>query len=201
MSGLASDTATQIAAAAAPGAPPLADLRAVQHRVRNDLQTVGALWRLARRRSTPDELVDEFPSWLSALAAVYDSVPLTEAADRVPVAALVAALKSRFSQTVPIEAEFTGESCMPSQMAIVGAVAIMALISFSATSAAPDTSVKVRVSGGDNVTRVEAVFTGSSNCAPWPPLGLAVAAEAAGAQFAMGADGDLTVAVVVMPCP
>lgn len=142
-----------------------------------------------------------FPSWLNALAAVYDCVPLTEASDRVPLGELIGALKGRCAGVEFVEVVCVGESCLPSQMAMIGAVAIVGLLGYVAADAAPGTPVKVRVSAGDDVTRVEAEYTGSGAHLHWPPLGLAVAAEAAGAQFATGPDGDQTVAVLVIPCP
>jgi hypothetical protein len=178
-----------------------ADLRAVQHRVRNDLQTVGALWRLARRRSTPEELVEEFPSWLAALAAVYDAVPLTHAHNVIPFRAITCAIRGRCLPSAPIKMDYAGDPCLPGQMGIVGALAITAFLSHSVRCAVPGTTICVRVEAGERCTRMESVFTATEEPLPAPPLGLSVAADAAGARFGIGREGDQTMAVLVIPCP
>lgn len=185
---------------AAEGSVAPAEWRTAQHRVRNDLQSLGALWRLAERRVPSDAMVTEFPSWLSALAAVYDSLPLGSKRDRVAVGDLVKALRARAEPGSRVTVVTTSAPTLPAQMAVVGALAINALLSYSASSVAPGASVAVVVTGDENVARVEATFRASCEKIPWPPLGLSIAAESAGAQSAMGADGDQTVVVLVMPC-
>ncbi|HEY3411794.1 MAG TPA: histidine kinase dimerization/phosphoacceptor domain -containing protein [Armatimonadota bacterium] len=179
--------------------PPSPEWRAAQHRVRNDLQTIGALWRIARRRATSDELAEAFPSWLNALAAIYDSLPLWQSDERVAIGDLLAALRSRCDFGAQFEFELIGETCVPAQMAVAGALAVSDLLSFSAASSEPGSIIKVTTTSDNDVTRIETAFVSRPTPADWPPLGLAVAAEAVGAQYASHPDGDQAGAVLVMP--
>jgi hypothetical protein len=180
---------------------PPPEWRAVQHRVRNDLQTLAALWRLARRRATNDELVEAFPSWLNSLAAVYDSVPLWQRNERIPMDHLVAAIRARCDFGARFNVESVGESRLPAQMAVVSALGVEGLLGYAATAAEPGKPIKVVISGEKDVTRIEAVFASAAKSVPWPPLGVSLAADAAGASYATGPDGDDMVAVLVIPCP
>lgn len=184
--------------AASAGAPN--EMRFIQHRVRNDLQTLGALWRVAGRRASPEMLVAEFPSWLDALAAVYDSVPLWAPDDRVMMDELLSAIKSRCDIGAPFEVKDEVPSCLPTQMAIVGALALIGLLTWCAQSAAANETIRVRVHGDEVETRVDAVFHPGPQTAKWPPLGLALAAEAAGAEYAIRSEGGEMIALLVMPC-
>jgi hypothetical protein len=183
---------------ASPSAPN--EMRAVQHRVRNDFQTLGALWRVAGRRASAETLVSEFPSWLDALAAVYDSVPLWVPDDRVMIGELLSAIRSRCDIGAPFEVKDEVPSCLPTQMAIVGVLALVGILKWCAQSASANETIRVRVYGDEGETRVDAVFRRGLQAAEWPPLGLSLAAEAAGAEFAFRLEGPETTATLVIPC-
>jgi hypothetical protein len=84
-------------------------------------------------------------------------------------------------------------------MAVAGALAVSDLLSFSAASSEPGSIIKVTTTSDNDVTRIETAFVSRPTPADWPPLGLAVAAEAVGAQYASHPDGDQAGAVLVMP--
>lgn len=114
---------------------------------------------------------------------------------------LLSALCARGDFEAEFEFELDGKTRLPAHSAILGAVAVLELLKFSAASSEPSSVVKVTVTADNDVTRLEATFVPGPVQAAWPPLGLAVAAEASGAQYATGPDGDMSVAVLVMPCP
>jgi hypothetical protein len=169
--------------------------------VRNDLQTLASLLRLSRRRATAEALLDEFPGWLNAVAAVYDAHPLWSQDERVRVDGIVQALKARRDLPIRIHAEEDAPPTVPAASCVAVALSTLALLAFCAEAAAPGSYVQVYLRGDEESCRIEAVFTArDAEPAGWPPFGLAMGVEAMDAQSAMGRDGDDTVAVLVVPC-
>ncbi len=184
------------------GQTPAPEWRMAQHRIRNDLQTLAALLRLSRRRAPDSVLLDEYPEWLNALAALYDALPLWDAREEVPLQAVASALRQRcrFSKQVAL-----GESSpvtVSAASALAAALGILGLLHFSCRNALPGSTVTMDVSTDEDAARLEATFGASgSSLQGWPPLSLSLAAEAMDARIAIGHDADSTMAFMVIPLP
>lgn len=179
---------------------PGPEWRAAQHRIRNDLQTLSSMLRLSRRRAPNAEIIAQFPEWLNALAALYDAVPLWDDRKAVSIAAITRALLARGHYAPPVHAEGGEDAPVLVQSALATALCLQGLLTFGCRNAAPGGTVRVNLSADAETVRAEAVYVPVAEAPTgWPPLNLALAAEALDGRYALGADGEDAVAALLIP--
>lgn len=182
------------------GQTPTPEWRLAQHRIRNDLQTLAALLRLSRRRAPDNVLLDEYPEWLNAMAALYDALPLWDAREEVSLHAVAAALRQRCQFSKQVTLVESSPVLVSSASALAAALGILGLIHFSCRNARAGSTVTVGVSADEGAARVEATFQAAgTSLTGWPPLSLSLAVEAMDGRIATSHDADNTVAAMFIP--
>ncbi len=182
------------------GQQPSPEWRAAQHRIRNDLQTLSSLLRLSRRRAPDAQIIEQYPDWLSALAALYDAVPLWDDRTLVSLEAITKALLARGNYVPAVRVEGDDQATVAVQSALAAALCLQGLLAFSCRSAASGGTVRVSIGADADSVRVEAVVApDSADLAGWPPLSLALAAEALDGRYTLDRIGGDSVAVLLIP--
>ena len=179
---------------------PSPEWRAAQHRIRNDLQTLAALLRLSRRRAPDSALVEQYPDWLSVLAALYDALPLWEGSEEIALEGIARALLARGRFASPLFLEGGEDATIAVQSALAAALCLHGLFTFSCRSAAPGGTVRVSLTADLEALRAETAFPSSGGApAGWPPLSLSLASEALDGRYSVDTAGEETVAVLLIP--
>lgn len=173
-------------------APPGDPVRDMRHRLRNDLQTLSSLCRLAARRVPAGELVAVFPQWLDTLAVLQDlPAPGADGGD-VPLRPVAEALARRMESA----ARIAGEGVAPAGAVVAVALGIAGLLAFARNAAGPSGDIRLELTDGPR-----AVFTPQAALPDEPPLSLRLAAEALDGAVRVTRSGRETIIALTYPCP
>lgn len=171
--------------------PPDDPARAMRHRLRNDLQTLSSLARLAGRRAPAEETAAAFPAWLDALAAIYD-IPAAGADSAVPLRPVVEGLARRAGGPVRVE----GESTISAAALPAVAVGACGVLAFARNAGGPNGDIHLVINGGIRATVPVASGVPNTEC----PLSLDIAAEALRGRVESFWSGSQLTITFTYPC-
>lgn len=173
-------------------ATPEGPIRAMRHRLRNDLQTLASLCRLAQRRAPAEALAEAFPQWLDILAALSD-IPLSH--DEFAIAPLREAAEL-FARRSSGPAHVTGEADVPVASLLALSLAMDGLLAFARNAAGPEADITLDLADG-----LCAIFEAANEAPADMPLSLLLAADGLRGKIAISHSGPQMTISLRFPCP
>lgn len=176
-------------------------LRAAQHRIRNDLQTIFSLIRLSERRLGPHALgTEEILHWLNAFASVYDALPIWDQNRSVSVRQLMLSVRERIPMGDVMVTEDNGAE-VPGASGVAMTLAVSGLLLYARANARENSTLRVRVLSPDQQIRVECEFLPNQSCCVNDlPFTLRIPVEALRGTCELVDAADGKVAFLVVPC-
>lgn len=176
-------------------------LRAAQHRIRNDLQTIFSLIRLSERRLGPNSLgTEEILHWLNAFASVYDALPIWDQNRSVSVRQLMLSVRERIPMGDVMVTEDSGAE-VPGASGVAMTLAVSGLLLYARSNAQENSTLKVRVVSPNRQIRVECEFLPNPSCCDNDlPFTLRIPVEALRGTCELADSPDGKVVSLVVPC-